>query len=491
MDITSSQDPVALPPGLALPTAAGSSTQSADSGGDSVIGRQAGNDESVYQPFPVEVLPTAVRNIVVEGAAALGCDEAMIALPALVACGGAIGASRLIRLKSTWLEPATLWGVLIAESGGLKTPGMAIAVQPLKDAEAECWREFDLAVKDHERKVNDASEIDGAKGKVPPPVCRRVLISDATLAALAPLLSANPRGLTLVMDEIAGWFSSFNRFDKGGEFDVSQWLSVFNGEGIIVDRKTAAGPIRVARASVSIVGGIQPGVFTRVVGQKYRDNGMAARLLKVWPLRRPKRWTVAEVSPEVLAKYREAVQRLLSLLPVEDADGKASPRVVELTPGATEVFSKFVDRHGEETETLTGHLAAEWSKLEAYAARIALVFHCMSDAPDGAVTERTMNAAIELVEWFKHESKRIYSKLDAAEDEERLRTIVEFIRQKGGRISARELQNGRRSVKSALEAEAILKQLYQRGYGVFQVDTHDGGPGRPVETFILDESNAS
>ncbi len=50
------------------------------------------------------------------------------------------------------------------------------------------------------------------------PQAERCVVSDTTVEALAPLLLANPRGLLLARDKLAGWIGSFDRYagGKGG-----------------------------------------------------------------------------------------------------------------------------------------------------------------------------------------------------------------------------------------------------------------------------------
>ena len=55
------------------------------------------------------------------------------------------------------------------------------------------------------------------------------------MEAIAPLLQANPRGLLLSRDELAGWIGSFDRYTGGkGSADAAHWLSMHNGEEIVV-----------------------------------------------------------------------------------------------------------------------------------------------------------------------------------------------------------------------------------------------------------------
>ena len=213
--------------------------------------------------------------------------------------------------------------------------------------------------------------------KPDPPKAARCIVSDTTVEALAPLFSTNPRGLLLSRDELAGWIGSFDKYSGKGGGDASQWLSMYNGGSIMVDRKSGTPPtIYVERASVSVVGGIQPGILNRDLGQEHRESGLAARLLLTWPPRTPKRWTEDDIDPAGVAKLARLVDRLYELQPTFNEDGEPSPTEVMLAPGAKEAWKKFYNRHAKEQAELGGDLAAAWSKLEEYPARLALVIHC-------------------------------------------------------------------------------------------------------------------
>lgn len=75
-----------------------------------------------------------------------------------------------------------------------------------------------------------------------------------------------------------------------------------------VDRKTDHQCRHIPRACISVTGGIQPKVMSRIASNpELRDNGLLARLLVAMPPRRPKQWSESD------AAYRHIVERLLSL----------------------------------------------------------------------------------------------------------------------------------------------------------------------------------
>lgn len=449
-----------------------------------------------FQPFPVADLPEPLRGFVAAGSKSIGCDPSYIALPLLAVCAAAIGNSRRIRLKRDWSEPAILWIVIIGESGTQKSPAFALVTRPVHQRQRRASDQLEADLKDFERERHEYDRALAAWNRTkdaagdppdspPEPIFERFIVGDTTVEAIAPILQDNSRGVLLARDELNGWFASFDRYSSGKGGDSAHWLGMFNAADITVDRKSARKPIFVPQAAVCVAGGIQPGILHRALGTEHRESGLAARLLMCWPPRRAKRWTEAEISLAVEEAMSSAIDSLFSLQGTIDDDGHHTPLSVGLSPGAKKLFTDYCDAHGEQGAELTGDLAAAWSKLECYGARLALVLHCVADGAGCEVRPDTMAAALRIVEWFKNETRRIYGMLGEGETDRELRRLAEWIGLKGGNVTARDVQQGRRKYSTAAEAEAALHALVAAGYGVWQIDVHNRGPGRPVGRFIL------
>src|SRR5205807_1633456 len=114
-----------------------------------------------------------------------------------------------------------------------------------------------------------------------------------------------------------------------------------------------------------------------------------------------------------------------------------------------------------------GELAASFSKLEGYAARLALVHHVVDrvaqhESDHCPIGRTSMEAGIALSQWFAGEARRIYSTLGETIQETETRRLVEFIESRGGQISARELQrSSERKYPRAETAEAALQALVE------------------------------
>ena len=68
------------------------------------------------------------------------------------------------------------------------------------------------------------------------PKARQFRVQDITMEAITKILGETKRGIFVFVDELKGWISSFNKYRNGGG-DLEQWLSLYNGVPITVNRK--------------------------------------------------------------------------------------------------------------------------------------------------------------------------------------------------------------------------------------------------------------
>ena len=464
-----------------------------------------------YQPFPTDALPEPIRGFVIAGATAIGCDTSYVALPLLTALGAAIGNTRRIQLKRGWLGPPIIWTAIVGESGTSKSPAFKLVMRAIEarqtkslDAHAEAMKRYDDEISQHNKAMSewmrDKKTVEPPPAKPDPPVAARFVVKDITVEALAPLLLENPRGVLVARDELAGWLASFDLYTGGkGGADAAHWLSMHNGESIVVDRKTGnPRTIFVPQASVSVTGGIQPVVLHRALGSQHRESGLAARILLACPPRKPKQWTEADIAPQKEVELAKLFDRLYDLEMGVSDEGEVRPVVLGLTPNAKAAFKEYYNRHAEEHADLSGELSAAWSKLEEYAARLALVIQCTRWAAGDAVLESpdvvdaaSMKSGIRLAEWFKAEARRVYSLLSESDDDRQQRRLIEWIDRKGGSVTVREVQQGHRRFGTARDAEAALTELEKAGYGHWHAVPPGPYGGRPSRVFRLSSTSTS
>jgi len=454
-----------------------------------------------WRPFPVDVFPEPVRSFVRESAKATGCDPSYVALPMLSALASAIGNSRCIQLKRSWKEPAIIWTVIVGESGTMKSPAIELALRSVRNRQKEAMRDYAHKLEWYEaekiRYERDLTRWKRIKGTENPPakpeqpVPDRYWCDDTTVEALAVLLLNQPRGLLMVRDELSGWIASFDRYAQGKGGDVAKWLEMFGGRSIVVDRKTS-GSMCVPRAAVSVAGGIQPEILNRALAKMHFQNGLAARLLMACPPRIVHKWTDADIEHGTELATSLVFDWLYELKPTVGENDEFQPVALRLTPEGKKAWIEFYNAHAKEQSRLTGNLSAAWSKLEGYAARLALVIHLVRCAAGDKrivsvdeVDEVSIAIGVELSRWFGQEARRVYEILGESDEDRDRRQLIELIRRKGGTVTGRDLMRSSRMYPTADVAEEALKELIEAGLGRWEFDSHDGGPGRPVQRFVL------
>jgi hypothetical protein len=446
-----------------------------------------------YQRFPLQALPSVLREYVKQAAVSKGCDPAMVAAPLLAVISAAIGHTRRVRIKADWSEPAIIWTAVVGPSGGGKSPAFQQATAPYFAIEEQyaAQRAVNRDLYEAQKEAWKASKT--KTGTPPRPAAEpHALLTDVTIERLFDVLADSPRGILLASEELAGWLSSFTRYRSGGGSDLPHWLSMHNAGSLAPSRK-AYGTKLVKHAFVCVTGGIQPGVFSKAMNTpEFLASGLLARLLIVYPPEQRKRWTEAVVKEPVRAAYAALLTALANLRPA--ADG--SPVLLDFAHEAREKFIQFYDAwNGDEVDNTAdeNERAALW-KLEAYSARLALLHHVVSYIQDGKddtaalISLTSVQAGIDLVRWFGNEVRRAYALIGETSESRDMRHLLALIARKGGGLTPRELHRShRRKYRSSDEAERVLNELVLKGLAIW-ADRERDGAGRPAKECRLTEA---
>ena len=252
-----------------------------------------------------------------------------------------------------------------------------------------------------------------------------------------------------------------------------------------MDRK-ASGTVYVPRAAVSVAGTIQPGTLADVLTGEHWESGLAARLLLAHPPELPKRWSDRTPAPATLQRYAETVNALLAL---EHAPGKHGPEPVALplAPQARAAWGEWSAAHARQTEAESGDReAAALAKLEAYAARLALVFALVDDPAADCVSADALARGTSLADWFGGEAARVYSRLSENVAQREAGGLVEWIQRQGGTATVRTLTRGPQKYRDDPEAaRSALDELAAAGLGRWTYPAPGPAGGRPVALFEL------
>jgi hypothetical protein len=466
------------------------------------------------ESFPLWTLPESLQRFVTEAAGALNCPQDFVAVPMLALAGGAIGNTRRVAITRSHQQGACLFAVCVGRPGSAKSPALNLVVEPLEAAERRYRSEWDMAMKLWKKEEPDE--------RGDPPIQRRTLLSDTTTEKMADLLNENARGLMMVRDEAAAIVTGQNQYKGGKGHDRQVYLQLWAQAAIRVDRKNGlkdGAPVIVYRPFVGIIGGIQPSVVDGLRrgegrGTSLLDDGFLDRFLFNYPpdVRAVgERWR--EVSPEAVAAWTGAVERLLLLGMVGERTGprvqasvftppaedeKCRPFVLRLDADGRVAWQRFTDRHAAELNDteFPDYLRGPWSKLLGYCGRLALILHCLRwacgdqdpvyavDPVDGV----SMGAAARLIDYFKSHARKLYAALDADPRIAQARKVLQCLARnpKMSTFTRRDLyQHLRKTFKKPEGLDAPLRLLVEYRYIRPVGGERQGRPGPAPERYEI------
>jgi hypothetical protein len=360
--------------------------------------------------FPLEALPPILRQYVIEQAAALPVPIDLIAIPAIVAAGAAIGRTREIQLKDGWIEHASIYAAIVSTTGSLKTPALSKTTEPLRKRQKQYLDDYKDALQQYEAdlatysKALNAYKSDKA-GDIPmkptPPILRRTWTADVTIEKLAGILAENPRGVSILRDELTAWVKSMNQYRGGKGADKQFYLSAWSGTPVAVDRQGKEG-IFISRPFLSVAGCITPDGLAALNDEESGEDGFIQRVLFAYPDPVKNRWSDATVSPKTQESYSHLFEALQDLSMVTDAlSGEERPLTLTLTTEAKALFVQWHDEHCQQAECSTApFVAGVYSKLKGYCARLALIHALCLNPAARVVSVESVSAASDLIDYF-------------------------------------------------------------------------------------------
>jgi hypothetical protein len=407
-------------------------------------------------PFPVDVFPPAIAEYVAEGSTALGVPADFIAGPLLAYAGATIGSRLTLTPKPGWSERPIVWTVVVGGPGSGKSPADELARDPVEELQQAAYRRYlaDKKLFDDERRAERSGPF------APPPRqaprLESFFTTDATIEAVAAMLGGSC-GVGMAREEIAGWVAAFDAYRKAG--DRQNWLSLWAGRSLKVDRKTAE-TVYVQNPVVCVTGGIQPDRLPDLQGEAAADDGFLDRFLVSWPRTSPQRWTETGISVPV----REAARAVFRQLRPERRD----PAEVVLADAARWRFIAWFDTNQESAATASGLAAGFAAKLPRHLLRLCLILHALwrADDPTQAVDDGTMEDAIELAEYYRAHHASFANGIGRPGTSRPAGTAGRILRRLnrscGEWVSRSDLLNALRTVE-ADELDATLQALREEG----------------------------
>jgi putative DNA primase/helicase len=432
-----------------------------------------------------------------------------VAIGFLASAASLIGGKRRVRPFSTsnWSEPCIIWTAAVGDPSANKSPALDAATYPFCGMEADHALDHADALRDYEAQCERASHEQAAwkddvkaaqkeKRSTPPkpdaavfpdePVRRRLKVVDATVEALGPILAGNPQGFLHYRDELAGWFSSFDRYTTGGrEF----WLEAYGGRPFTIDRKGAKAPLHIPFNGVSVLGGIQPEKLSDCLTGS--DDGLAARFLWAWPESMPFRRPRQIADREQL----DAIYRCLDGLAWGiGQSGERVPITLALDERAADLFEEWARENDKGIEDAGALYKGFCGKLKGMVLRLALVAEYLNWALRGgaeptSISAATVGAVVDFVDGYaKPTAVRVFGDAALPVVERNAAVLARYIlRHKPRKINARDVRRtaGLPGLKDAQAVNDAFTQLVEADW--LTATPHRAGEtvGRQSSDFIV------
>ncbi len=366
--------------------------------------------------LPLTVFPVVIQKIILALNDCLRYPKDFTAAGILYAVSLAVGNTHKLKVKNGWNEGGVLYLCLVGQAGTNKSHPLSFALSPLHKRDEASTQQYikeqnqylsltTMSKKERQNTGQDAPQR---------PILKKMLLSDYTPETVAMLHLNNRKGIGIYVDELAGWFKNFNRYNKGSEQE--QWLSNWSGKPIITDRKSGQS-IYINNPHISVAGTIQDAVLDEVVKESRGGNGFIDRILFVMPSNLQKEyWSDEELPLKYVTDYENIINRLLELEYGIMENDTFHSTLLELSPKAKELLFAWQKQNtdlsnGTDNEQIKGLC----SKLEVYISRFALLLQMLDWACGEGNKERisstTMEKAIILIEYFRMTAERVHTKL--------------------------------------------------------------------------------
>ena len=298
----------------------------------------------------------------------------------------AIGNTAFLWVHSKWIEKPVIFLALAAPAGSVKSGAMNIAFDFIYRHDALRRKEYKSAKAEYE-----STDTKGKKK----PVLRQVLIDDVTMEVLAKILEHNPRGCTVLPDELIGFLNRLNRYAQGD--DEQKILSIFNSKSFNVQRIGRDEDL-VDDYSLSIIGGIQNDLLSKLSDGDRGSNGFFHRFLIAIPDMGPKQPFELPSNTHALETRIDELFRWIMVH--RDEPDKT---MYVMSNDALKMYEQWHNAKNDYyNRTHDNNVKGIIAKYQGYCLRFALIIQCIRDADvrTGIISQASMERAIRLTDYY-------------------------------------------------------------------------------------------
>ena len=365
------------------------------------------NEQESENPFPIDVIPQPFKEYIINLKETVNYPIDYTGTALLTAAATAAGTNFKVLVKAGWIENGSLFTCMIGNAGANKTHPINTMFAPIKAIDKERHDQFKYAYEIYSsyeklpKKDKDEAESLFA------PTLEKSVLSNFTTEILFKRLSENPRGCTVLSDELISFLEGMNNYSKSDQ--IGFYLSVWSNQSTTVDRVGQPIPLFISNPYLSIIGGLQPRALNKAFPIDKLNNGFFQRFLFAYPENVIKQPLNDNVANEQLAqKYEAFINKLFEI------DG---PRTLTFTTAAKRYFYEWqsdnCDRVNEHQNSIKGEIL---SKFDNHFIRLALLLQIMSDPDSMEISIEAVEASKALCDYYLNCAFKILAKIQNKEN---------------------------------------------------------------------------
>lgn len=333
--------------------------------------------------LPIWGLPADLQRVVVDVANGYQCSRDFVVASMFVAAATMLG-KRVSYKFDNYTNFPGLWVAIVGNSASGKTAPLSFFFNPIEMMERKAFEAYHNEMRHWEKtEISDR----GAK-----PEYRHNLINNPTDESVLHELAVNG-SVCWKVDELRTMFDSWGKYSKsGGSVIVGNLLSIFNNGDVNITRATSE-PKYLAEPNLNIIGGIQPPILKRVMGNSgFVEVGLFQRFLFVFPdATEMPQFADARIDENICSTWRNTI----NILATYDGSIHETDDARPLHIGAINRWRDVCNRQYKDADAMISLLR----KLEIHLCRWAIVAAVLSGSH--TITADVMRYSIECMDYFR------------------------------------------------------------------------------------------
>lgn len=364
--------------------------------------------------FPIDVFPKKIAEIAQEFAEREGFNPDFLCASMLTVFATAMGNLWEVKFSATLHLSPIIYMVIIGPPSSGKTPPLRQVEKPLQELDMKADEAYRRAKDEYDRIYNmttqerEQQHLELSK----PPHHQELLVINTTIEQLFDILSHNPHGILMFVNELNALVSNMNRYGKGS--DEAYWLEFFDGNQVKYERKSNDEYISILHPYVSIIGGTQPGLLSKMFGGERANSGFTSRFLKVFPdITSMPRWKHGDMPQVYIDEWNRIIRQVATMDHTLDTNGEIVPRSLEFSKEAKNILYDWEERIAQKWKEADDYMQGVCGKLKTYIIRFCLILHVMRivcrETSSEEIDEPSVNAACQLTDYFLMMDQRVYN----------------------------------------------------------------------------------